>query len=401
VTRSGLLLVVLAACWAAQMAAPGGMATAGKDRSDPLSQKIERERRTLEKLKEEIRENKTHADATEKKKDSVLQTMQDLDDRLMARRHEHQDINRQLKEKDRELEEINEQIAGLKERLRDRRKSILARLRVQYMEGRFGYLKGLMTAESYTDLERRFRYLSTVSKREFDLMDGYRLDVDRLSQIERHRVQAREQMLVFKQNIEKKMEEIRGIKRQKHILLAKLVEEKEFYDRAVAELERSAARVDTLLRSLEQRRKAAALRPKGSLGLHRFKGTLQWPADGDVVTFFGRQKHPTFDTYVQRKGIEIRTNEGTAIKAVSSGTVAYADWLKGYGLLLIIEHPEGFFSLYAHASKLMAKAGDRVQAGQVVGETGDTGMTGEGTLYFELRDGAEPVDPLIWLAKRR
>jgi septal ring factor EnvC (AmiA/AmiB activator) len=399
--RIRLVLWTLAAYWLVQVAAAADVAVAGKERNDPLSQKIERERRTLEKLKEEIRDSKTHADAAEKKKGSVLQAMQEMDDRLMVRRQEHQDINRQLKDKDRELEEINQQIAELKTRLRDRRKSILTRLRVQYVEGRFGYLKGLMAAESYADLERRLRYLSTVSKREFDLMDGYRLDVDQLQQVERERVEAREQMLVFKQNIEKKMEEIRGIKKQKQVLLAKLIEEKEFYDRAVAELERSAARVDTLLRTLEQKRKAAALRPKGSLGLHQFKGTLQWPTEGEVVTFFGRQKHPTFDTYVQRKGIEIRTNEGSAIKAVSSGTVAYADWLKGYGLLLIIDHADGFFSLYAHASKLLVKVGDRVQAGQVIGETGDTGMTGEGTLYFELRDGAEPVDPLIWLAKRR
>ncbi len=399
--RIRLILGTLAAYWLVQGVVAADVAVAGKERSDPLSQKIERERRTLEKLKEEIRDSKTHAGEAEKKKGSVLQAMQEIDDRLMVRRQEHQDINRQLKDKDRELEEINQQIAELKTRLRDRRKSILTRLRVQYVEGRFGYLKGLMAAESYADLERRFRYLSTVSKREFDLMGGYRLDVEQLQQVERERVEAREQMLVFKQNIEKKMEEIRGIKKQKQVLLAKLIEEKEFYDRAVAELERSAARVDTLLRTLEQKRKAAALRPKGSLGLHQFKGTLQWPTEGEVVTFFGRQKHPTFDTYVQRKGIEIRTNEGSAIKAVSSGTVAYADWLKGYGLLLIIDHADGFFSLYAHASKLLVKAGDRVQAGQVIGETGDTGMTGEGTLYFELRDGAEPVDPLIWLAKRR
>ncbi len=82
------------------------------------------------------------------------------------------------------------------------------------------------------------------------------------------------------------------------------------------------------------------------------------------------------------------------------GTVAYADWLKGYGLVIILDHANGFFSLYAHASKLLAKVGERVEAGQIIGETGDTGMTGENTLYFELREGAEPVDPLLWLAKQ-
>ncbi|MGQ0811382.1 MAG: murein hydrolase activator EnvC family protein, partial [Nitrospiraceae bacterium] len=140
---------------------------------------------------------------------------------------------------------------------------------------------------------------------------------------------------------------------------------------------------------------AAAVRPPRAS-----KGSLLWPADGNVVSFFGRQKHPTFDTYIQRKGIEIRTVEGSMIRAVMGGAVVYADWLKGYGLVIIVDHANGFFSLYAHASKILAKVGDRVESGQIIGETGDTGMTGENTLYFELREGAEPVDPLAWLAKR-
>ena len=118
------------------------------------------------------------------------------------------------------------------------------------------------------------------------------------------------------------------------------------------------------------------------------------------MSVFGRQKHPTFNTYVQRKGIEIRTAEGSLIHAVMTGSVVYADWLKGYGLVIILDHANGFFSLYAHASKILSKSGEQVAEGQPIGETGDTGMIGENTLYFELREGAEPVDPLHWLAKR-
>jgi len=152
---------------------------------------------------------------------------------------------------------------------------------------------------------------------------------------------------------------------------------------------------------LESRRRALAMRPSTVPVLPRgAKGALPWPADGQVVSFFGRQKHPTFNTYVQRKGIEIRTSEGSFIHAVMSGTVVYADWLKGYGLVIILDHGNGFFSLYAHASKILAKVGERVAEGNPIGETGDTGMIGENTLYFELREGTEPVDPLHWLAKR-
>ena len=78
----------------------------------------------------------------------------------------------------------------------------------------------------------------------------------------------------------------------------------------------------------------------------------------------------------------------------------YADWLKGYGLVVILDHNNGFFSLYAHASQLLVKDSDRVQVGQVIGETGESGLTDKNILYFELRKGTEPVDPLRWLVKR-
>lgn len=375
---------------------------AGKDRHDPVTQKIEQERKTLEKLKEEIEEKKKHAGEVEKKREFTLQSIQDLDDRLMRSRQERRGINQQLKQKDQEIEAINAQLVALRLHINDRRNSILARLRVQYMEGRFGYFKALLAADNYGDLQRRFQYLSAVSKREYDLMDAYQGDVEQLEEVERQRAAVRDEMLAYKQSTERKLDEIQGLKRQKGLVLAKITQEKESYDRAVAELEKSASRVDALLRELEQRRRATAVRPKKEIvGSHPFKGALHWPVEGEVVSFFGRQKHPTFDTYVQKKGIELRTAEGSAIRAVMSGSVAYADWLKGYGLVIILDHANGFFSLYAHASKLSAKVGDQVQSGQVIGETGDTGMTGESTLYFELREGAEPVDPLTWLTKRR
>jgi len=382
-------------------AAVGTTVVAGKDRHDPISQKIEQERRTLEKLKDEIQEKKKQADAAAKQKESVLQAIQELDGRQVSSRQERQSIDLKLKQKDRELEHINAQLAAVRARLSERRESIQARLRAQYIEGRFGYLKALLGAGTYADFQRRFEYLSAVSNREYDLIEAHRADVERLIAAERHRAAARGDMLALKEQTEKKLAEIQGLKRQKHVVLTRILEEKGAYDRAVGELERSAARVDGLLKDLEQRRRAAAHRPrKGTLGSFLPQGSLQWPADGDVVSFFGRQKHPSFETYIERKGIEIRTDEGSPIRAVMAGSVEYADWLKGYGLVLILDHTNGLFSLYAHASKLLCKVGEHVRAGQVIGETGDTGMTGESTLYFELREGAEPVDPLAWLAKR-
>jgi len=392
-----ILLSSLVCC----VALGGGWAAVVDAAGDPIAEKIERERKTLEALKDKIEEKRKRAEEVGKKRESVLQGIQSLDERLVHHRQDHHDIKKKLRQKDREIEEITEQLAVMRTGIQSRREAILARLRVQYMEGRFGYIKALLTADTYGDLQRRGQYLSTVSQKDYELLETFRTDMARMEQAERQRAEARAGMVAFKQNVEKKLADIRVTQKEKKVYLAKITHEKDSYDRAVEELERSASRVDSLLHELEARRRAMAMRPPTASPLPRgTRGALPWPAEGKVVSYFGRQKHPTFNTYVQRKGIEIRTAEGSPIHAVMAGSVVYADWLKGYGLVIILDHANGFFSLYAHASKILARVGEQVAEGQSIGETGDTGMIGENTLYFELREGAEPVDPLHWLVKR-
>ena len=388
------LLCSIAAMAAAALCTPAGVS------ADSINEKIDRERRTLEQLKDQIEEKRRQADEAGKKRESILQGIQTLDERHMRYRQSHQEISRKLRKKDQEIDAINAQIDRLKDGVHVRQEAILARLRVQYMEGRFGHWKPLLASDSYGDFQRRLRYLSAVSARDYGLIETFKTDLASMQDAERQREAARLGMLAYKRTTEKHLDEIKSVKKEKKLYLTRLTQEKESYERALQELERSAARIDSLLRELEQRRRAAAARPPSGSLPKGVKGGLPWPAEGSILTFFGRQKHPTFNTYVQRKGIEIRTLEGSAIHAVMPGTVVYADWLKGYGLVIILDHANGFFSLYAHASKILTSVGAVVGSGQAIGETGDTGMTGENTLYFELREGTEAVDPLQWLAKR-
>ena len=381
-------VLVIALC------APAGVS------ADSINEKIDKERRTLEQLKDQIEEKRRQADEAGKKRESILQGIQTLDERHVRYRQSHQEISRKLRKKDQEIEAINAQIARLRDGVQVRQEAILARLRVQYIEGRFGHWKPLLASDSYGDFQRRLRYLSAVSARDYGLIETFKTDMANMQDAERQRETARVGMLAYKRTTEKHLDEIKTVKKEKKMYLTKLTQEKESYERALQELERSAARIDSLLRELEHRRRAAAAKPPSGSFPKGVKGGLPWPAEGSVLTYFGRQKHPTFNTYVQRKGIEIRTLEGSAIHAVMTGTVVYADWLKGYGLVIILDHANGFFSLYAHASKILTSVGAVVASGQAIGETGDTGMTGENTLYFELREGTEPVDPLQWLARR-
>ncbi|WP_447969078.1 murein hydrolase activator EnvC family protein [Nitrospira sp. M1] len=365
-----------------------------------ITQELEQERLRLKKLNDEINKTKQKAKQAGQQSESVLKKIEKLDKSLLQKQKEYRRISKELKGKDRELGKLHEQLAGVQKETSKHRSSISNRLRVLYMEGRGGYLKTLFEANTLTNFERRLAYLSTISKQEYQLLNTYRQQLTELEELKARQSQAREELLTYQRNTQHAINEMKGVKKDKHVVLTSLSKEQELYERTVEGLKRSAKQVDALLKELDQRFKLSQAQPKSKKGKAHTQGSLLWPTQGNVVSFFGRQKHPTFDTYVTKKGIEINTPQASPIRTVSRGNVVYADWLKGYGLVVIVDHTNGFFSLYAHASTLLVKEGQAVAKGDVIGKTGETGLTDRNTLYFELRKGTTPVDPLRWLVKR-
>jgi len=394
---------VAALAMLAVVAASVSVLAAPPERKEPLSEKIKKERQSLEKLKGEIKEKKRKTEEAQRKEASVLQQIEEADHRIKLRREDLAAVNAKLREKDREIARTNASLQRLRERITQRQDSIRSRLRVMYKEGPNGQLKLLLASSGYNDLLARSASLRWISRREYQLVEGHRVDHARLETTEAHLLQVRGELQGYQREITTTLAALREERTKKDGLLSRVRSEKAFYERSVGELEKSALRIEGLLRGFEERRRASAsvrAQPAGD-GLARFKGRLNWPSDGNVVALFGRQKHPKFNTYVQRKGIEIRAAQGSVIRSVGDGVVAFADWMRGYGLLMIVDHGEGFFSLYAHASKLLVNVGATVRANQPIGEIGDTGLTGENTLYFELRQRGAALDPLAWLARRR
>ena len=365
-----------------------------------LQEKIEKEKQTLQRLKQEIRKTRKQRDQARKKQSKVLQSIERLDRQLHKERREAVSIKRELKQIDRELDKINTRLTGLRSDMNDKQAVIGTRLKRLYMEGRAGWVSPLVAATSYAQFQRRLLYLSSLATWERDLFDEYRKQVAQSEQLHAKRARIRESLVTQKGRIDKKLGVIRDVKSQKRVVLASLKKTARSHERTLLTLDQAENRKETLLKQLERRSQIAAGKIKKRTTDAFRRGALLWPADGDLVGFFGRQKHPTFDTYVRKKGIEIAAREGSAILAVSGGDVVYADWLRGYGLVVILDHGNNYFTFYAHASKLLVKEGDTVTKGAVLGETGSSGLTNRNVLYFELRKGTKPVNPLRWLAKR-
>lgn len=359
-----------------------------------LQEKIEKEKDTLERLKRDIRTTRKQRDRSQKKQDAVLQSVERLDRQYHKERRDAATITRELRQIERELEKIVTQRTALQSRMDDRKTMIATRLRRLYMDGRVGWFHPLLTADSYAQFERRLLYLSALVTRERQLFKQEHRDLAEFEHLREQRATARQALVGKKERIDEKLHVMKGIRTKKRKVLASLQRETRSHEHALSTLQRAEHRKESLLRELEERSHLPG-RPAPFK-----KGTLVWPAEGDLVGTFGRQRHPTFDTYIDRKGIEIATREGSAIRAASGGTVVYADWLKGYGLVVILDHGNNYFTLYAHASHLSVEEGDAVDKGGVLGGTGSFGLTDQPILYFELRKGTRPMDPVGWFVKR-
>jgi len=182
---------------------------------------------------------------------------------------------------------------------------------------------------------------------------------------------------------------------QEQLALARMQRENLEIDREKARLARLKAEEQVRLaqKAREDERKAAAEASSGNAGLQR---GAPWPVRGSVQGRFGTPRPDTGDVW---RGILIRAGNGTPVKAVGSGSVVYASWIQGFGNLIIVDHQNGYLSVYGYNQSLSKRVGDRVRIGETIARVGATGGQVDPGLYFEIRQGSTPVDPMSWLAR--
>ena len=182
---------------------------------------------------------------------------------------------------------------------------------------------------------------------------------------------------------------------QQQLAQARMQRENLEIDREKARLARLRAEEEVRLaqKAREDERKAAAEASSGTDGLQR---GAPWPVRGSVLGRFGTPRPDTGDVW---RGILIRAGSGTPVKAIGGGSVVYASWVQGFGNLIIVDHQNGYLSVYGYNQSLSKSVGDRVRIGQTIARVGATGGQVDPGLYFEIRKGSTPVDPMSWLAR--
>jgi murein hydrolase activator len=352
--------------------------------------------------------------AARERLDATGEELQGVSRRLAATREARDDAGRELRrvetalaETHRRLDalqaergELGEEITALERRrdlLEAERADQVAALNVQldalYRLGTSPQLKLLLNQDDPARLDRLQHYLNHLARaRNARLDDLARLDAA-LGET-RGELEARgERLDALAAELAARSSDLAGQMRERGELVAQLDARHDSEQSRLAALEQDRHDAERVLRQVQEEL-ARLERPPPSTAIEQTRGDLPWPVQGSVASRFRAGDG------VHRNGILIQAAEGTPVKAVHAGRVVFADWMRGFGNLLIIDHGDQVMTLHAHLQQFGVQVGQAVSRGEVLGAVGDSGGQGRPALYFEVRRGGDPIDPQSWIASR-
>ncbi len=355
-------------------------------------------------LKKKIQEEKQRVKAIHKKESSVISQLNKMDRNLSKKEKELKVLNRKLEGVVQKVRKTNEELQLVTQSVETQEAFLEKRLVALYKFGETGMPQFFFSSNSYGEFLNSRRYLASILGQDRELVEDFRKRQTVLGSYREQLKEDERELQALKEQTEKKQAEIRKERLQKSRLLDSVRGEKRIHLAAIKELETASAQLQTLLNRLEreirEKAKAEVFIPAGK-GFGTFRGKLAFPVEGRILSTFGKNENPKFNTFTVQKGIEIEAAIGAEIRAVYDGRVLYSDWFKGYGKILIIDHGEGYYTLSGHASALLKNVGEEVRGGEGVALVGDTGSLKGPCLYFEIRQRGKPLDPLEWLAHPR
>ena len=345
-------------------------------------------RETIEQLQIEL--NKVKSD-----REGLMSELQTSETQIGELSRKVQELRKQLDDKQSHLQKLNSEKEALLTAKKQQQGSVARHLDAAYRLGQQSSLKMLLNQQDPSLLARNLHYYRYFTQAQADEVKHYTGTIARIEELE-------PTIAAEAQAISRSHSELRAKRDQ-------LQTSQQERKRTLAKLERTIADTDAKLKSADEDRHhlerllREVVRITGDMQLPastqpfgKLKGQLPWPTSGKLLHSFGS---PRVANKVRWQGMLIGAPEGHPVHAVHQGRVVFADYLRGQGLLLIIDHGAGFMSLYAHNQSLFKTLGDWVGAGEQVASVGLSGGQSNSALYFELRYKGEPTDPRPWLRK--
>ncbi len=299
----------------------------------------------------------------------------------------------QQSETARRIGELERERVAVEARIGVERDSLAAQVRAAYVTGRNERLKLLLNQQDPAHLGRMVVYYDYFNRMRRDTIASVSADLARLNAVaaEQETEAMRQRQLEQRQSQElDKLEQARA--RRAEVLAAVDASIRAKGD-AIAEMETQAATLEKLVEELREVLRDFPVEADAPFA--DVKGQLAWPLRGRLLRDFGQ---PRAQGRLKWDGVLVGAAPGTQVKAVYHGRVAYADWLTGLGLLVILEHGDGYLTLYGHNESVFKSVGEWVAPGETIAEVGDSGGQAQPALYFEIRRGRQPQNPHRWFA---
>jgi septal ring factor EnvC (AmiA/AmiB activator) len=368
---------------------------------------------------EELRALRARIEALQKNLAAAEESRGEASEQLKASGKAVSEARRALFELAQQRREIESELAGLAEKERDIRAGIAKQqelagrlLRLQYQQGAPDRLRLALEGKDPSTVARHLHYYAYIQRARGEVIENLRAQGEKLAELAK---EANERKAELVQNESAQAAETRRVEKERAeraALVNRLAGEIARGRREIGRLKRDEARLTKLV---EEIARALAAKPaprqpgkpgrridevadasSASKPFASLKGRLRLPVRGELVGRYGAPREEPGTTW---KGLFIKSVTGETVHAVADGRVVYADWLRGFGNLLILDHGGGFMSLYAYNEGLLRKVGEIVRGGDPVAEVGSSAATGESGLYFELRRDGKTFDPMRWVAQ--
>jgi septal ring factor EnvC (AmiA/AmiB activator) len=362
------------------------------------SQSVSEFEQRLTRINGQIKDLKSRLDAEARKETSILSSLAriNLNKSIVERELAAQNV--ELERGRAELAAIQANIRTLRSGIERERVSMERTLVTLYKFGRVDFFQFLLQARDIETYAAESKHLSLLARGQDEIVAGYLATLEELRAAESALESKQADLAVMARAAKLKRQELETEARKNATMVREIRQNRTTYQQTLQELSESAEELQKLMDKIISQEWVL---PAAWVPLYERRGRLPWPIEGPVITAFGFEKNPNFNTVVMNKGVEISPGQGKSlILAVHPGKVVYADYFQGYGNLLIVDHGMTYYTLYGHCSEFLAAVGEMVRAGQPLAVVGDTGSLKGECLYFELRYKTKALDPLQWLKRR-
>jgi septal ring factor EnvC (AmiA/AmiB activator) len=388
-----------------------------------LQRRLTSERVDLARIERELQANKREIDGLEGKRKEIVKQISLtnkkiglLQEYLRGLRREEEELMTQITKTEGSLRRATRRQLRYQRDFSHRLVRIYKRRKVRLME------LLLRPGCSFSDFFTRQRYLAAIARQDGRDFERVKRENARIEGLRAELSEDYQKKLALDRQTSAKERALEEGKRSQQALQSEVQDNialrRELAQGLEADRRRSQAAIERIIEAIREEEATARLQSKaqkpgreaspevieGTLTpLANFpakRGKLSWPATGRVITFFGRHRDAKLKTWTLNRGIDIDVPAGTRVKAVASGRAVMTDWFRGYGKFVLLYHGADYFTLYGCLSEVYVHVGTVVDEGQVIARSGDTGAPGQPKLHFEVLEGKEAVDPLLWLRAR-